>query len=115
MNFLAIWRDLGKKQNNIIKGEESNMLVVRHFLSFIMVAFYLGIEARMVEGETRFNFVPESGVESSPYWSKTSNGSNIEKHVGYHPITKLKYISRTFPKIKGRFEHVGIVPWPNSW
>lgn len=79
-----------------------------------MVVFYIGIEARMVEGETRFHFDPESEVESFPYRLKTSNGTNVEKCKGYYPIMKLECISLSFQKMRGKYEHVDIVPWPNS-
>lgn len=58
----------------------------------------------MGEGEARFGFGLKVGVESFPWWSKTSNGNNVEKCRGNHPTTK----------VKGRYEHVGIVPWPSS-
>lgn len=74
-----------------------------------MVVSYIGIEERMIEGESRFNFVPNSGVESFLCWSKTINGRNIEKCEGYHPTIKLECINQTFLKLKSIDEHIGII------
>lgn len=86
------------------------MLIVKGFLSLVMGVFNVGFETSTVEGETRFDLILDTGVESFSCWSKTSNGKNVEKCGGYHPTRKLKCIVRTITKTKGNYEHVRIVP-----
>lgn len=54
------------------------MLIVKYFLSFVLVNFDIISKADMVERKIGFDFVFESGVEAIPSWSKTNDRSNIQ-------------------------------------
>lgn len=79
-----------------------------------IVIFDVGVETDMAEGEIRFGLLFYSKVESIPYWSKTSDGSNVKNNRSYHPKWKLKCIGWRFPKSKGIYEHVCIILWISS-
>lgn len=88
------------------KGKESNVLIVRDFISLFMVVFNVGVEVRMVKREIRFYFVFESKVKSLPGWSKTINSSNIENSRSDHPTRQMKSIGRRLPKTNSSYKHV---------
>lgn len=73
------------------------MPVVRDFLGLIMMVFNVCMEARMVEGKTMFDIYLESGVESLPYWLKTSDDNNVKKGGSYHPTGGMKCIGWSLP------------------
>lgn len=69
------------------------MLIITNFFSLFIVIFDVGVETGMVEGEIRLSLVFDSWVESTPYWSKNIDGSNIEKSRSYQPSWKFKCMS----------------------
>lgn len=55
------------------------MLIVIDFLIFVIMVFYVVVEARMVKSKIRFDLVFKSEVKRFPSWSKTGNKGDIEK------------------------------------
>lgn len=85
------------------------MLIVRDLLSLVMVILNISIKASRSERKIGFNLIFEKKVESILDLLKADNGSDLEKSGDYHFVVKVKCICRTFSKIKGWDEHVGVV------
>lgn len=80
---------------------------------FLVVVFRLvfNIISKACTGKSKigFSFAFESGVEGILNWSKPSNNDNAKKGGGFPSTTEVKSVSRTFPKVKGWNEYIGVM------